>query len=82
MAKNIMVSNDVYKEMKKIKGEDKSFSEVISEALKNSQEKEKTAGSLLKFAGALKGKKEDKNLVKWAKKVWKKTDEELWRNLH
>lgn len=81
MARGIMVANRVYEEMKKLKGKDKSFSEVISEALENSRGKEKTAGNLLKFAGALKRGQEDEKMVRWSKRMWKKTDEKLWRNL-
>ena len=82
MAKNIMVSNKVYEEMKKIKGEDKSFSEVISEALKESRKKEKTVGNLLKVAGGLKGDKEYDEILRWSKRTWKKTDERIWKNWH
>lgn len=69
MAKNIMVSNKVYEEMKKIKGE-KSFSEVIAEALENS--KRKTVGNIImKYGGMLKGDTEYDEIRKWSRKRWK-----------
>ena len=82
IAKNARVSNKVYEEMKEIKGKDRSFSEVISEALKKSREQEKTAGNLLKFSSTLKGNKEYDETLKWSRKMWEKTDERIWRNLH
>ncbi len=70
MARTIMVSNKVYEEMKRVKGE-RSFSEVIIEALEATKPK-KTIGELIrKHAGALKGDTEYDGLMKWSKKRWK-----------
>ncbi len=72
MARNIMVSNKVYEELKRVKGNDKSFSEVIVEALERSESSKKTIGELIrKHAGALKGDTEYDKLMKWSKKRWK-----------
>ena len=70
MARTIMVSNKVYGELKKAKGKNKSFSEVITEALSASKAKNATMGDLLKFAGALKGDKEYDEIMKWSRKRW------------
>ncbi|MBS3133065.1 antitoxin VapB family protein [Candidatus Woesearchaeota archaeon] len=78
MARNIMVSNRVYEELKKAKGTDKSFSEVIAEAIENQKPQEKTFGNLMKFAGILKDYHEDEEAIKWLKKAKKMTDDRLW----
>ncbi|MBI2133887.1 hypothetical protein HYU11_04350 [Candidatus Woesearchaeota archaeon] len=52
VARTIMVSNEVYAELKKKKGT-KSFSEVIKEALSDKPKKIKTAGELLDFSGLI-----------------------------
>lgn len=78
MARTIMVSNAVYGELKKAKGSDKSFSEVITEALEKSGSERKTIGNLIrKHAGALKDYKEDKEAAKWLKGMWKRWDKRL-----
>ena len=76
MAKTIMIADRVYAELKKEKGNDKSFSEVIAEALEASRPK-KTIGNLLKHVGALKGYKEDKEAAKWLRNMWKMWDKHL-----
>lgn len=71
MAKTIMIADRVYEELKKVKGTDKSFSEVITEALEKAKPKEKTIGGLLKFAGIFEGDTEYDEIRKWSKKRWK-----------
>ena len=71
MARTIMVSNAVYEELKKAKGSDKSFSEVITEALEKAKPEEKTIGGLLKFAGILEGDIEYDEIRTLSKKRWK-----------
>lgn len=78
MAKTIMVSNAVYAELKKLKGNDKSFSDVIIESLEASKPK-KTMGGLLKFAGVFKGDTEYDEAFKWLKKAQKITNDRLWK---
>lgn len=78
MAKTIMVSNKVYADLKKAKGSDKSFSEVIAESLETAKPK-KTIGALMEFAGVFKGDKEYDEAFKWLRKMEKKSDEELWK---
>ncbi len=80
MARTIMVSDRVYSELKKIKGNDKSFSEVILESLEAAKPK-KTMGSLLKFAGILEGDTEYDEVMKWSKKMWKKWDKKIEKDL-
>ncbi len=79
MARTIMVSNKVYADLKKAKGNDKSFSEVIAEAIEKSAEKEKTFGNLMKFAGMFKGDTEYDEAFKWLRKMEKVTDDEIWK---
>jgi predicted CopG family antitoxin len=73
MAKTIMIANDLYDDLKKIKGE-RSFTETIKDALNG---KRKTIGGLRKVMGTLpkedmeyeKAMKELKPLyAKWTKK--------------
>lgn len=75
-----MIADRVYAELKKTKGTDKSFSEVIAEAL--AAKPKKTMGGLLKYSGIFKGNGEYDEVMKWSKKMWKKSDEELWKGLH
>ena len=79
MAKNIMISNKIYEDLKRIKGRDKSFSDVIAEALDRRKPKEKTIAALAEFAGILKDYPEDKAATEWLKKAQKMTDDEIWR---
>jgi len=51
MAKTIMIANDTYKELKELK-EDKSFSELIRELIKNGRTP-KTVNNLKKHLGTL-----------------------------
>ena len=67
MAKTIMVSNSIYAELKKRKG-DKSFSEIIKESLDG--KKIKTGKDLLAFVGILKDDDEYEELMKKTKKMW------------
>ena len=70
MAKTIMVSNAVYAELKKLKDEEKSFSDVIIELIgKNEQ---KTGYDLKKHFGVLKGDKEYDAIQKELKAGWRK----------
>ena len=80
MARTIMIADRVYADLKEAKGNDKSFSEVIAEAL--AAKPKKTMGGLLKYAGIFKGDKEYDEVMKWSKKMWKKSDDELWKELH
>ena len=73
MAKTIMIADKVYEELKKMKGKDKSFTNVIAEALEGSKPK-KTIAGVLKYAGILKGDTEYDEIRKWSKKRW-----EEWR---
>lgn len=73
MAKTIMIADKVYEDLKKAKGADKSFSEVITEALEAAKPR-KTIAGVLKYAGILKGDKEYDKIRKWSKKRW-----EEWR---
>ncbi len=79
MARNIMVSNKVYSDLKQAKGNDKSFSEVIAEALQSSETDKKTIGSLIKFAGVFKDDTEYDEAFRWLRKMEKKSDEQIWK---
>mgnify|MGYP001619396262 FL=1 len=69
MAKTIMVSNDVYNNLKAIKErENKSYSEVILESLEKS--KMKTGEGLRECLGLLEGDKEYDKVMKEVKKGW------------
>ena len=71
MAKTLMISNSVYDELKKLKGEeDKSFSEVIIELISN--RRQKTGYDLKKHFGVLKGDKEYGKIQKELKAGWNK----------
>ena len=66
MAKTLMISNEVYDTLKKIKGED-SFSKVISNLL----DKRKNSGkNIAKYYGVLKGDKEYGLIMKDLRKKW------------
>ena len=68
MAKTIMISNEVYKELKAIK-KDKSFSEILSGLLSSNNTKK---GSGLKAClGLLKKDKEWEEIEKFLKRGWK-----------
>ena len=78
MAKTIMIADKVYEELKKMKGKDKSFTNVIAEALEKSGSGRKTVGNLIrKHAGMLKDYEEDKEAVKWLRMAWKRWDRRL-----
>lgn len=68
MAKSLMVSNEAYEGLKKLKEEDKSFSDVIIELI--SENKQKTGYDLKKHFGILKGDKEYDNIQKELKAGW------------
>ena len=71
MAKTIMIADKLYEELKRAKGVDKSFSEVIVEALEGT--KRKTLGELIrKHAGVLKGDTEYDEIMKWSRERWRK----------
>ena len=78
MAKTIMIADKVYDELKRMKGEEKSFTDVIAEALEKAKSKEKTMVGLLKHAGALKGDTEYDELMKWSRKRWKEWQDRSW----
>lgn len=69
MAKTIMVSNIAYEELKKIKDENKSFSDVIVDLVR--KHKTKTGADLWKHFGVFKGDKEYE-MTKDVKKGWAK----------
>ena len=81
MAKTIMIADRIYEELKKAKGADKSFSEVIAEALEASRPKRKLGAALKEVAGILEGDTEYDEVMKWSKKMWKKSDEKIWKIL-
>ncbi len=81
MAKTIRIADKVYDELKKIKGADKSFSEVIAEALEKSSGNRKTLGNLLKFAGVFEGDTEYDKAMKSSRKMWKKWNNRIWKEL-
>ena len=70
MAKTLMVSNAAYEELKKLKEEDKSFSDVIIELI--SEKKQKTGRDLWKHFGVLKGDKEYDRVRKELKAGWRR----------
>lgn len=72
-----MIADKLYDELKRLKGSDKSFSEVITGALEESKPKKKTMAGLLKFAGVFEGDKEYDEAMKLSKKVWKKWDKRI-----
>lgn len=71
MAKTMMVSNEVYEDLKALKEkEDLSFSELFRELLKSA--KRPKADVLTKFIGALKGDKEYEETLPKVKMEWKR----------
>ena len=76
-----MISNRIYEELKKAKGKDKSFTDVIAEALEASGTKKKLGAGLKEVAGILEGDTEYDEVMKWSKKMWKKSDEKIWKML-
>jgi len=81
MARTIMVSDRVYAELKKLKGNDKSFSEVILEGIEAAKPR-KTMAGLLKFAGVFEGDTEYDEAFKWLKKAQKISNDRLWKESH
>ena len=73
-----MIADKVYEELKRMKGEEKSFTDVIAEALEASKPK-KTIAGVLKYAGILKGDTEYDELMKWSKKRWKEWQDRSWK---
>ena len=61
-----MISNDVYTELKRVKGED-SFGQVISELL---SKRKNTGKNIAKYYGVLKGDKEYGRIMKDLRKKW------------
>ena len=70
MAKTIMVSNIAYEELKRMKDENKSFSDVIIELV--SKRGQKVGYDLKKHFGVLKGDKEFKKIEKEIKAGWRR----------
>ncbi|MBI2671627.1 hypothetical protein HYX16_01705 [Candidatus Woesearchaeota archaeon] len=70
MAKTIMISNEIYGVLKKMKGEE-SFTELIKHLVKE-RETIKTGKELFKLLGALKDDKEYEKILKESKKGWAK----------
>lgn len=81
MAKTIMVADKVYNELKKAKGKDKSFTEVIVEALEAVKSRRKTGEGLREVAGILEGDTEYGEVMKMSKKMWKEWDKRLDKEL-
>ena len=81
MAKTIMIADKVYEELKKMKGKDKSFTNVIAEALEGSKPKKKLGAALREVAGILEGDAEYDEVMKWSKKMSEKWDKRLNREL-
>ena len=70
MAKTIMIADRVYEELKRMKGKDKSFTNVIAEALEGT--KRKTVGEIIrKHAGVLKGDTEYDKIRALSRQRWK-----------
>ncbi len=69
MAKTIMVSNEVYEELKHAK-KDRSFSEVIIDLMDTA--KRKTGADLIKHVGVLKDDKEYEKIMKELKPLYRK----------
>ena len=68
MAKTIMVSNEVYNKLKKIKEmKNESFSEVILESI---ERKEKTVADIRDAIKRLRVSSEDKNIEKEIREGW------------
>ena len=76
-----MIADRVYEELKKMKGTDKSFSEVILESLEVSKAGRKTGEGLKEIAGILEGDAEYDDVIPPPKKMWKKSDEKIWKML-
>ena len=70
MAKTIMVSNEAYSKLKKLKGEHKSFSDIILEL--SSAKKIKTGKDLEPFIGILKDEDFDMSEIKKGWEKWNK----------
>lgn len=75
-----MIADKVYEELKEMKGSNKSFSEVIAEALE-ARPKRKTGEGLKEVAGILEGDTEYDEVMKRSKKMWEKWDRRLNREL-
>ncbi len=82
MARTIMVSNDIYEELKKRKGS-KSFSETIRVSLYPNPKKARTLGELIdKCAGTLPSDdKEYDEVLKESRKMWDKWKKKLEREM-
>lgn len=81
MARTIMIADKIYEELKGLKGKNKSFTEVIAEALEASRPKKKLGAALKEVAGILEGDREYDEVMKWSKKMWNKWDRRLNREL-
>jgi predicted CopG family antitoxin len=68
MARTIMISDRIYEELKKVKGE-RSFSEVIGDSLASPSRK--TVAGLKEIIGILKEDTEYDEVMRTAKKKWK-----------
>jgi len=68
MAKTIMISNSLYKELKHMKG-DNSFTEIIA-SLVDEKREEKLGKNLFHFFGVLKNDKEYDKIKKDLEKSW------------
>ncbi len=75
MARNIMVSDEVYEELKRLKGPEESFSDVIKKLLASRR------GSLLDMAGSGTITEEGAKLLERYKKAMALADSERLRKL-
>ena len=76
-----MIADDVYEDLKRLKGREKSFSGVIREALEASRSRRKLGSGLREVAGILEGDTEYDEVMKWSKKMWRKWDRRLNKEL-
>lgn len=75
MAKTIMISNEIYNNLKNLKTEDKSYSELLRELL--NKDKTKKGSNLFSCFGILKKDKEWDDAKKDIKRGW-----ENWSRRH
>ncbi len=82
MAKTIMISNEVYEELKRRKGSS-SFSEIIKESLAESPERKdkriRTGEDLARFLGVLKDDAEYEKIMKEMKPRWKEWTDRVYK---
>lgn len=82
MAKTIMISNEIYDELKRRKG-DKSFTETIKSLINSYPKKAETLGELIKTCGGLlpENDTEYDDFLKESKMMWKRWREKLEKEI-